>query len=218
MVTSSHPPTSVARADSLVELASIFEPWCNIAHLRRSLDADLVAESEGLAHGNWDGFSTVLPSDGDGDGVDGSPLRTQFAHTFKRELPALRDDILFLSELLRDLTGANAIGVRVMRLLKPACPNLHFDRVGLRLVTTYRGPGTEYVPDRWTAGDPGSSPNPRGRERLDALEESVRTSRAGDVVLLKGTLWEGNEAHGAIHRSPAFDSSEPRIVATLDPL
>ena len=218
MVISPFPTTSVAHADSLLELASIFEPWCNMAHLQRSLDPGLLEEAESLARIEWDGFSLVLPGNGADDGVDGDALAPELARTFKRQLPALEGDILFLAELLRDLTGADSIGVRLMRLEKPACPNLHFDRVGLRLVTTYRGPGTEYVPDRWTADGPAASPNLREGKGLTAIEEPVRTSGAGDVLLLKGTLWEGNEEHGAIHRSPAFNSSEPRIVATLDPL
>ena len=218
MVTTPHPPTSVARAESLIELASIFEPWCNIAHLGRSLDHVLADESNALAKIEWDDICTILPGNGASEGVDGTPLYAEFNRTFGRELPALRGDILFLSELLRDLTGADRIGVRLMRLLKPACPNLHFDRVGLRLVTTYSGPGTEYLPDRWAEGDPRSSINLPNRELQRAVHESVTTSSAGDVLLLKGTLWEGNEKHGAVHRSPEFCSSEPRVVATLDPL
>lgn len=218
MVTLPHPPSSVAHASSMIELASIFEPWCNIAHLERSLDAELMQESEALSQLEWDGLSTILPGKGDADGVDGSALGPEFQRTFGRAMPKLQGDIVFLSELLRDLTGADRIGVRLMRLLKPACPNLHFDRVGLRLVTTYSGPGTEYLPDRWAKGDPRSSANLSGRKLLGSVHETVRTSCAGDVLFLKGTLWEGNEEHGAVHRSPAFPSSEPRVVTTLDPL
>jgi hypothetical protein len=202
----------------MIELASIFEPWCNIAHLERGLDGELTQESEALSELKWDDLSIILPGNGEADGVDGSALGPKFEREFGRAMPALQQDIVFLSELLRDLTGADRVGVRLMRLLKPACPNLHFDRVGLRLVTTYSGPGTEYLPDRWTPGDPRSSANLPGRKLLGSVHEPVRTSSAGDVVFLKGTLWEGNEEHGAVHRSPQFPSSEPRVVATLDPL
>ena len=74
MVTTPHPPTSVARAESLIELASIFEPWCNIAHLGRSLDHVLADESNALAKIEWDDICTILPGNGASEGVDGTPL------------------------------------------------------------------------------------------------------------------------------------------------
>ena len=72
---------------------------------------------------------------------------------------ALATDPLALAEVLHDPTGAEAIGVRLARLDRPDCPRLHDDRVGLRLATTDLGPGTEYVPDRWSRDGSGASEN-----------------------------------------------------------
>jgi len=34
--------------------------------------------------------------------------------------------------------------------------------------------------------------------------------------LLKGTLWDGNENMGLVHRSPVVPDNEKRLVLTLD--
>ena len=105
----------------------------------------------------------------------------------------LAADLAFLAEVLSDLTGADDIGVRVNHGASPMCPQFHVDNLPVRLVCTYLGPGTEWME-----------------------HGAVRTAVAGDLVLLKGEGWVGNEGRGAVHRSPAHRS--PRLVASLDPL
>jgi hypothetical protein len=39
---------------------------------------------------------------------------------------------------------------------------------------------------------------------------------AGDVALLKGEKWQGNQGAGLIHRSPALKTGERRLILTLD--
>lgn len=39
---------------------------------------------------------------------------------------------------------------------------------------------------------------------------------SGDVALLKGEKWHGNEGLGLIHRSPQLASGERRLILTLD--
>ena len=38
----------------------------------------------------------------------------------------------------------------------------------------------------------------------------------GDIALLKGDEWEGNEGFGVIHRSPSLNDNETRLLLTLD--
>ncbi|MDO6563422.1 DUF1826 domain-containing protein [Amphritea sp. 1_MG-2023] len=42
-----------------------------------------------------------------------------------------------------------------------------------------------------------------------------RLSR-GDIVLLKGEGWYGNDGLGAVHCSPAISGAEKRLVVTFD--
>jgi hypothetical protein len=39
---------------------------------------------------------------------------------------------------------------------------------------------------------------------------------SGDVALLKGEKWHGNEGFGLIHRSPQLAAGERRLILTLD--
>jgi len=92
----------------------------------------------------------------------------------------------------------------------PMCPRWHVDRVELRLVTTYLGPGSELVPSSSVR-----------RERL-GTEDPLRpgaaivSARTGEVVLMKGEAWDGNLGRGVVHRSPAQHGE--RLVVTMDPL
>jgi hypothetical protein len=50
-------------------------------------------------------------------------------------------------------------------------------------------------------------------------DDDVIQADVGEIVLLKGALWQDNDAFGAIHRSPGLDPEAPlRTLVTLDPL
>jgi hypothetical protein len=53
--------------------------------------------------------------------------------------------------------------------------------------------------------------------RIVRRGSGIRCSGPGDVVLLKGELFDGNRGRGAVHRSPPIEATgERRIVLTLD--
>ncbi len=113
---------------------------------------------------------------------------------------SLVDDLSFLSEIMQELLGCDEIGMRFACLKHAMCPGWHFDRLGIRLVCTYQGPGTQWLDDQ-------------GIDRYDL------GSNPGEIVLLKGSLWQGNETFGVIHRSPELEPNATlRALATLDPL
>ena len=45
---------------------------------------------------------------------------------------------------------------------------------------------------------------------------SIHKLSAGDVALLKGEDWPGNEGHGIVHRSPEMAASQKRLFLTMD--
>lgn len=114
-------------------------------------------------------------------------------------------DVTWLVSAYSCLLGARRVGLRVRALTSPMCPRFHVDNVPLRLITTYAGPGSEYVPEQEVA-----------RTALStgyAAVDKVMRLNAGDVALFKGERWEGNEGAGVVHRSP---SGPPRLLLTLD--
>ncbi|ATN09796.1 hypothetical protein CRN80_09060 [Pseudomonas sp. FDAARGOS_380] len=118
-------------------------------------------------------------------------------------------DVSWLVSAFACLLGAKRIGVRLRLLDKAMCPRFHVDHVPVRLITTYAGIGSQWLReglmDRRTLSQADAEPT----ERIEQIH-------CGEVALLKGTKWHGNEGHGLIHRSPALKADERRLILTLD--
>jgi len=121
------------------------------------------------------------------------------------------EDVVMVVDMFSCLFGLEKIGLRLIVLNKTMCPRFHSDRVPCRLVTTYSGKGTEWL-DREGID----------RSALETSKESitehdiVQRLSEGDIALLKGDQWEGNEEMSIIHRSPSLNADETRLLLTLD--
>lgn len=122
-----------------------------------------------------------------------------------------RADVAWLVGAFACLLGATRVGLRLRTLDKAMCPRFHVDHVPVRLVTTYAGPGSQWLEEgamdrRWLARP---EAEPRDPQMIQQLGH-------GDVALLKGEKWLGNEGFGLIHRSPEPTQGERRLILTLD--
>lgn len=120
-------------------------------------------------------------------------------------------DVSWLVCAFACLLGAQRIGLRLRTLDKAMCPRFHVDHVPVRLLTTYAGVGSQWLKeeamDRRHLAQPEAEPvDPR----------VIQQFGCGDVGLLKGEKWHGNEGSGLIHRSPAPAPGERRLILTLD--
>lgn len=120
-------------------------------------------------------------------------------------------DLKWLISAFACLLGARRIGVRLRVLDKAMCPRFHVDHVPVRFITTYAGIGSQWLEegamDRLQLGQ--ADAEPQGAA-------SIRQLNSGDVALLKGEKWHGNEGFGLIHRSPQPAPGERRLLLTLD--
>lgn len=95
------------------------------------------------------------------------------------------------------------------------CPRFHVDKIPVRMVTTYQGPGTQWLPeeaaDRLALGH-----SQYGHQDVCINPEQIRELRLGSLALLKGECWPGNEGRGLIHRSPVVPNGK-RLMLSLDP-
>ncbi|MCG8292852.1 MULTISPECIES: DUF1826 domain-containing protein [Pseudomonas] len=117
-------------------------------------------------------------------------------------------DVCWLVAAYTCLLGARRVGLRLRVLDSAMCPRFHVDHVPLRLLSSYAGAGSEWLEE--AAID---------RSRLLGDQPSVDNIRrlaVGDVALLKGEKWHGNEGAGLIHRSPQASSNERRLLLSLD--
>lgn len=137
------------------------------------------------------------------------------AEQLESELPlhkhrrAFIQDVAFVVDMFSCLFELNAVGVRLAVLNTAMCPKFHVDRVPCRLISTYSGAATEW----------------HSQEQVQRLENGAveplpdatpHALHAGDVALLKGESWEGNEGRGLVHRSPSASDVARRLVLTLD--
>jgi hypothetical protein len=120
-------------------------------------------------------------------------------------------DVSWLVSAFACLLGAKRVGLRLRVLDKAMCPRFHVDHVPVRLITTYCGIGSQWLKegamDRRQLGKAEIEPQD------NALIEQIA---CGEVALLKGEKWHGNEGFGLIHRSPQLASGERRLILTLD--
>ncbi|MCO7518641.1 MULTISPECIES: DUF1826 domain-containing protein [unclassified Pseudomonas] len=117
-------------------------------------------------------------------------------------------DVVWLVEAFTCLLGARRIGLRVRVLEGAMCPRFHVDHVPLRLLSTYAGAGSEWLEE-----------GRLDRARLQfepAPVDNIQRLAAGEVALLKGERWLGNEGGGLIHRSPPTPAGERRLLLSLD--
>lgn len=132
----------------------------------------------------------------------------------------LENELRFLIELFATLSDSRWVGVRLSISHQRSCPRFHVDKVGLRLICTLQGPGTEWLEhecvDRRFLGF-GSQGIPDEGSGLLKSGAQIHRMQTFEVGLFKGELWPGNENRSAVHRSPAVKPLSPhRIVVTLD--
>jgi hypothetical protein len=120
-----------------------------------------------------------------------------FAEPTPDELGCLPDwlaqDIGLLGGLYRTIT-AQDWRVRLETAETRTCPAFHEDAVRLRLLVTYRGPGTE-----WT---------------IDPKHSQVGEIPAGAVAAFKGRAWPSTAR--LLHRSARASVRRPRWLLAMD--
>lgn len=211
-VTTPHPDSRgghghVALCRTAGALSVIQRPDVTLAVWRRRLPAGLATQCAALGMANRPSFRLATTV---GDA----------ATDLAAALPArwidgpLLPDILRLVRVYADIVGCPTLQLRLDSVAGDGCRFFHADHVGLRLLCTYQGAGTHWLPD----GAVTRSALGRGdNEAVLSDPRRIRTLRAGHVALLKGEAWPGNRGRGLVHRSPPADpSGAPRLLLCLD--
>lgn len=177
----------VIHTSNIIDMTRIYDPDTQMVLWHRELPKEALDYIASLSSANLmcskqvltEGTMPDLPSFPSGPGKE-----------------ALVHDLRLMADILIELMDSDAIGFRTEIMKRAMCPNFHIDRVGIRLVTTFQGLGTEWLENEETMAAPLFS-----------------------VALLKGSLWQRNEGKGIQHRSPMLSEGEPnRIVFVMDAL
>ncbi|MFV0307181.1 MAG: DUF1826 domain-containing protein [Desertimonas sp.] len=179
----------------------------------RSLPHDLAAYADELVAGAWFRVSVkARPHE----------LRAALAEAFtaaaipeRPERARLADDITALAELLAHVLGCETVAIRLEHDPGATCPVFHQDQNVMRLLCTYAGAGTEWLPeahvDRAELGLRGRSPEAANQAIARGEPEHART---GEVLLMQGARSNAGHA-GLVHKSPAGDLG-PRLLLAID--
>ncbi|MCL7941734.1 DUF1826 domain-containing protein [Halomonas sp. ATCH28] len=200
-----------AEGEDISILPRIFEDDISIAILHRRLPQEIQA-----------GVNAQLQADRALSiswlGPPGDALRSELRRRLQDPdaCGALIEDIVTLAEAMAYLFDTDSVGLRLRRLASAMCPRFHCDHLPVRLVTTYHGPGCEWLPE-WAVNRQGlGAPRPDKPEIVDD-PSAVRRLGTGDLALLKSSGWIGNEEHALVHRSPDLPAGHQRLLLTLDP-
>jgi len=113
--------------------------------------------------------------------------------------PALRQDIAQLAARFAALMAVPTVRIRLEGITTNACRKIHSDSTDVRLITTYAGPGTDYVP-----------------LGLEPVETNLHRIPTGWLALFKGRAFDPDHPF-CLHRSPpAGDMRATRLVLVID--
>ena len=193
-------------------LTNIYLEETNIAIWQRQLSATLKQSVDAFlrSNPNFQLSMTVAPQ---------SVLSSISESLGNNDQVELCENIAELTSMFCCLFELKRAGLRLTALDRAMCPKFHVDKVPCRLITTFQGAATEWLPhhavNRQKLGI-GSNGQPDDQSGLYQRHDDIQQLNCGDVGLLKGELWSGNESAGLVHRSPALEIGERRLLLTLD--
>lgn len=185
-------------------LAAIHRPEVNLAVWDRDLPPSLTGNA-------LDRLMRAAPFTAIAEGAPREIGPLLSAHLPAAAPADLRGDITDLALFFAALDNeAKAVRVRLEALTHDGCCRWHADAIGLRLLCTYRGPGTKWLP----LGGGAATARSIGRGAPPCAAGELPT---GAVAILKGEGHPGNQGAGCIHRSPqAGPGEQARLLLCID--
>lgn len=194
-------------------LSKIYDNETNITILNRKLNNQVTNSAENILKNNPElNFSKV---------VNYNNIVEILHNNFRSEtdFQPLFQDISKVIMMFSNLFKVKNVWLRLDAIDGPMCPRFHVDNVKCRLVSTYFGPGTEWLPnalvkrDKLGHGNNGELDEDSG---LFLKQTDIRQLEVGDLGLLKGEGWKNNQGNGLVHRSPQKTDDYKRLYMTID--
>ena len=200
-------------SNDISKISNIFNREINISIWKRNLNSNTLHASEILLKRNSDlQFSELVNKNFSIDFLVDKISADE-------KLICFYEDIQYLTKLFCELFDIKDAWLRIEAIDKPMCPRFHADYLKCRLVTTYYGPATQWLPNslvnrnKLGQGNNGLADDISG---LFSKKSDIENLDIGDIGLLKGEAWVNNEGLGLVHRSPHTDSDYKRLYVTID--
>jgi len=202
-----------SQADTADVLADIYQDDVNISIWQRDLSLELIEASASiLSSKHAFRFASSVEPQNTFDSLYSALGENTQAQVISSDVSEIVNMFCCLFDLER-------VGLRLATLEQAMCPKFHVDRVPCRLVTTYHGIATEWLShqdvnrQKLGTGSKGKSDEESGLYRET---NQIQHLNSGEVALLKGESWLGNEGAGLVHRSPSLTTPNKRLLLTLD--
>ncbi|HET9511917.1 MAG TPA: DUF1826 domain-containing protein [Sphingomonas sp.] len=194
-------PGHASVVETLDGLAAILERDVNLAIWRA---ADPVRTPDASALSAIEDVAITLEAAAIGRALLGVLATAGYAPMYAAPIAA---DIARLGRCVARIADCTSVDIRLEVVETDACRKFHADYVGVRLICTYVGAGTQ-----WLTNDDAA----RLRRGVDAADLAIRALATGDVAIFKGRLWSEDAA--IVHRSPPIaGTGARRLVLVIDP-
>lgn len=129
--------------------------------------------------------------------------------------PKLQQDVIDLIRMFGDISRADSFRVLLATINSNMCRKFHTDMNDLRLLCTYSGQGTVWLPEEAVVRE---SLSARGEnDSIVADAELIQQASSGDVLILKGAVYPKKGTKAIVHRSPTIEEfAEERILLRID--
>jgi len=207
-------PTHVLLAPDFPGLLAVRRRGINLAIWQRSVDPVLERYLDDLPPSELPDTRFSCRGDQVAAAIADEVHACEQDHPGRRLLVA---DLIALASDYARLVDDGKLSLRIERIDSDLCTKYHCDATGLRLLTTYRGPGTCWVPnaavERNQLGPLGTNPD------IVPDAAQVRSLPRFAVGLLKGERLGSSDGDPAIvHRSPAIEGTgQVRLLLCVEP-
>jgi hypothetical protein len=127
----------------------------------------------------------------------------------------LLDDIALILEGFATTSLVKDLRLALSPVNSNMCRRFHTDVNDLRLLCTYAGPGTLWLPN-----DAVNEKAIRSRDPdlpIERSPEDVQQVATGHVAIIKGALYPGDRVAACVHRSPTIEETgQQRLLLRID--
>lgn len=187
-------------------LEKIHQPQTNIAIYERSVES-LATEIDSLLHEPFEFGRSGQPNT-----ILDELAQVLAPDSFRHLLRDIEAQLTWFEAI----TQAKKFRLMLATINDNMCRKFHTDINDLRLLCTYSGPGTLWLPDdnvNHAAFNDLDSKN----EHIVIDESRIQQAPAGAVVLLKGAIYPQENVQAAVHRSPTIEESgDRRLLLRID--
>ena len=129
--------------------------------------------------------------------------------------PNMAKDFDLLLSYFAEVSGVESFRVLWTTVNTNLCRRFHTDRNDLRMLCTYKGPGTLWLTEDNVNRE--ALREMKGNESIVIDERRVQQVPTGAAVILKGAVYPLEGTKAVVHRSPTIEESgESRLLLRID--